>query len=173
MIVCPIPENESRRLAALHSLRILDSPPDLRFDLMINHVVREFQVPIALITLIDSDRQWFKAGHGVNVSEIPRNISVCAHAICEINSTAPTERIYEIQDLTKDLRFFDNPQVADKPNARSYISYVLQSKSGENIGSLCLVDIQARTYSRNEKEILAGIGNLVDDLINGSHTARH
>ena len=173
MIACPIPENENRRLAALHSLRILDSPPELRFDLIINQVAREFQVPIALITLIDSDRQWFKAGFGVDVSEIPRNISVCAHAICEINSTVPAERIYEIYDLTKDLRFDDNPLVTDEPNARAYISFVLQSVSGENIGSLCLVDTQARKYSHMEKEILAGVGNLVDNLINRFPIIQH
>ena len=173
MIDCPIPENEHRRLAALRSLQILDSPPELRFNLIVNHVAREFKVPIALITLIDSNRQWFKAAHGVDISEIPRNISVCAHAICEINSTVPAERIYEVYDLAKDLRFHDSPLVTDEPNARSYISFVLQSVSGENIGSLCLVDFQARKYSHSEQDMLAGIGNLVDNLINGSSTVQH
>ncbi len=173
MISCPIPENEHLRLAALHSLQILDSPPELRFDLIINHLVREFQVPIALITLIDSDRQWFKAGCGVAISEIPRHISVCAHAICEINSTVPEERIYEIYDLTKDARFQDNPLVTGKPNACSYISYVIQSVSGENIGSLCLVDTRARKYSHKEIAMITGVGNLVEKLINKSPLIQH
>ena len=172
MIVCPIPNNEYSRLQALHALQILDTGPDLRFDLIINHMAREFDVPIALITLIDSNRQWFKAAHGVDVTQIPRNISVCAHAICEIKSKIPAERVYEIRDLSADVRFFDNPQVADEPNARAYISYILQSDSGKNIGSLCLVDTKVRTYTDREKEILVGIGILVDKLINGLRPAQ-
>lgn len=169
MIVCPIPNDELSRIQALHALQILDTVPDLRFDLIINHVAREFNVPIALITLIDSNRQWFKAAHGVDAKQIPSNISVCAHAICEINSSIPAKRVYEIRDLSADVRFFDNPQVVEEPNARAYISYILQSASGKNIGSLCLVDTKVRAYTDREKEILIGIGMLVDKLINGIH----
>ena len=168
MIVCPIPSDEAVRLQALHALEILDTPPELRFELIVNYIAELLNVPIALITLIDSNRQWFKARHGVDVAEIPRDISVCAHAICEIKSTRPVERIYEIHNLQSDVRFVENPLVVSDPNARSYISYVLQSECGKNIGTLCLVDTRIREFSESEKEVLIGVGSIVDKLIAGN-----
>ena len=166
MIVCPIPSDEAVRLQALHALEILDTPPELRFELIVKYIAELLSVPIALITLIDSNRQWFKAKQGVDVSEISRDISVCAHAICEVKSMHPAERVYEIHDLRADVRFVENPQVVSDPNARSYISYVLQSECGRNIGTLCLVDTRVRVFADSEKEVLIGVGRIIDNLIN-------
>ena len=168
MIAFPVPDNEFVRLRDLRSLNVLDTPPDLRFELAVSFLARELNVPIALITLIDSDRQWFKAAYGVETNEIDRNISVCAHAICEIKSCEPTDRVYEIVNLKNDLRFFRNPLVNEEPHCRAYISYVLQSASGNNIGTLCLVDVQPRTFTSSEKKLLINVGNLVEGLIHRS-----
>ena len=165
MIVAPKPMDESARLQALHALQILDTPSELRFELMVSHLAELLSVPIVLLTLIDTNRQWFKAKHGVDVSEVPRDISVCAHAICDINSIQPSERIYEIYDLLADERFRENPLIIDSPYARSYISYVIQSTCGKNIGTLCMVDLCAREYSKAEKDTIIGVGEIVNDLI--------
>ena len=165
MIACPTPPNESDRLKALHSLNILDTSLDLRFELAVSFVVRELKVPMALITLIDSDRQWFKATYGVEAKEIPRNISICAHAICEIKSSSPSKRIYEVSDLKNDLRFFKNPLVTDEPYSRAYISYTLQSADRSNIGTLCLVDTQTRVFSAWEKQLLIDVGGMVNKMV--------
>ena len=165
MSTSPIPNNEFARLKDLRSLNILDTDQDLRFELAVRFLARELHVPITLVTLIDANRQWFKASIGVDASEIDREISVCAHAICEITSANPQERVYEIADLKNDLRFHENPLVVESPYCRSYISYVLQSELGNNIGTLCLVDVQPRVFSPQEKSLIINVGEMVDDLI--------
>lgn len=166
-MICPTPENESSRLNALRSLNILDTNPDLRFELATSFLAREIEVPMVLVTLIDADRQWFKAAFGVDVKQMPREISICAHAICEVTSVNPVERIYEVSDLKMDLRFFKNPLVTSAPNSRSYISYILQSECNENIGTLCLVDVKPRIFSSEERELIVNVGTLVNKLITG------
>ncbi len=166
MIAYPVPEYEFSRLRDLRSLNILDTPPDLRFELVVSFLSRELKVPMVLITMIDTDRQWFKSAYGVEGNEIDRDIAVCAHAICEINSTNPVDRIYEISDLKNDLRFYGNPLVVKEPHCRAYISYVLQSESGNNIGTLCIVDVQPRVFTSDEKKLLINVGKMVDALIN-------
>ena len=166
MQLAPIPQNEFIRSQALRALNILDTTPDIRLDLITHYASHEFNCPIALITLIDTNRQWFKSSYGVNNSEIPRNISICAHAIYEVTSNDPDKRIYEVNNTVRDLRFADNPLVIEAPKIRSYISYVIQSSSGENIGTLCLVDDNPRIFSQQEKQLLISLGEMAQDLIN-------
>ena len=166
-MICPIPDNESSRLDALRSLNILDTTPDLRFELATRFLAREVKVPMVLVTLIDADRQWFKAAFGVDEKQMPREISICAHAICEITSANPIDRIYEVSDLKMDLRFFKNPLVTNAPNSRSYISYILQSECNKNIGTLCLVDVKPRIFMPKERELIMNVGTLVNKLITG------
>ncbi len=168
MMAFPTPDNEFARLRDLRSLKILDTPPDLRFELAVSFLARELNVPIALVTLVDTKRQWFKAAYGVDTNEIDRNISVCAHAICEVSSCEPIDRVYEIVNLKNDLRFFRNPLVIEEPHCRAYLSFVLQSESGNNIGTLCLVDIQPRIFTDEEKRLLINVGKLVEGLIHRS-----
>lgn len=166
MLFPPIPQNESSRLAALHALGILDTSPDVRFDCITRFAAEKLQVPIALITLIDSDRQWFKSAWGVEATEVSRDISICAHAICETTSNHPWGRIYEICDTHVDSRFFDSPLVVGEPWVRSYVSFILQSDSGMNIGTLCLVDTQPRRFDNNEIDLLVELGSMAEDLVN-------
>ena len=167
MLFPPILLNESSRLVALRELEILDTSPDVRFDCITRFAAGKLQVPIALITLIDSDRQWFKSAWGIEATEISRDISICAHAICETTSNHSWGRIYEICDTYEDSRFFDSPLVVGEPWVRSYISFILQSDSGMNIGTLCLVDTQPRRFDNNEIDLLVELGSMAEDLVNG------
>ena len=166
MLYASFPENEINRLEALHSLNILDSQADARFDCITRFAAQKLDVPICLITLIDADRQWFKSAWGVDSTEVPRDISICAHAICDISSNTPSERIYEIANTNDDSRFFDSPLVIRDPWVRSYISFVLQSYAGMNIGTLCLLDTQPRKFDENEKYLIVELGKMVENLIN-------
>ena len=167
MLFPPIPPNEKSRLASLHSLNILDTPVDVRFDCITRFAMEKLNVPICLITFIDKDRQWFKSSCGVSVKEIPRHLSICAHAIYDTSNEHPKERIFEISDLRKDGRFFDNPQVASDPHLQSYISFVIRSDSGMNIGTLCLVDIKPRKFDNYEIDLIIELGLMAQELSNG------
>jgi len=167
MLFAPIPQNELSRLQALHEINILDTQPDVRFDCVTRFAAEKLCVPICLITLIDANRQWFKSTWGVDISEIPRDLSICAHAICEVPNNHCRERVYEVANLCDDSRFFDNPQVASDPWIRSYISYVFQSTSGMNIGTLCLVDTRPRKFSDQEIDLIIELGAITEDLVNG------
>ncbi len=171
LIVASFPENELHRLQALHALDVLDTPPDIRLDCITRFAAEKLEVPICLVTLMDVDRQWFKSAWGIDATEVPRDISICAHAICEVTSRNPKERIYEIYDTKEDSRTFGNPQVVGKPWVRFYISYVLQTDSGMNIGTLCLVDTRARKFTDDEKQLVIELGSMTENLINGRHFA--
>ncbi len=164
-----MPQDEFTRLRALHASNLLDTQPDVRFDCITQFAANTLDAPICLITLIDISRQWPKSTYGINKIEIPRKISICAHAICEIKSTNLKDRIYEIYDTKSDIRFFDNPQVAGKPWIRSYISYVLQSESGKNIGTLCLFDTSPRIFTFHERRMVSILGAMVENIIYGHH----
>lgn len=167
MLFPSIPQNESSRLAALRALNILDTPQDIRFDCITRFAAEKLAVPICLITFIDSDRQWFKSALGIEATEISRDISMCAHAICEITNNHALGRVYEISDTNEDSRFFDSPLVQSDPWVRSYISFVLQSNSGMNIGTLCLVDTQPRKFNDDEINLIIELGSMAEDLVNG------
>ena len=92
MLFPPVPENEQQRLQALHKLEVLDTPEDERFDWVTRFAAEKLNVPICLITLIDQDRQWFKSTWGVDTKEVPRNLSICAHAICAAKDHYPRGR---------------------------------------------------------------------------------
>lgn len=105
MLVAPIPENESARLATLRTLGILDTPAEERFDRLTRLARRVFDVPIALVSLIDENRQWFKSCAGLGVQETSRDISFCGHAILQ-------DDVFMIPDARADVRFHDNPLVS-------------------------------------------------------------
>lgn len=166
MLFAPQPQNEVLRLQALHSLNILDTQPDVRFDCITHFAVDKLEVPICLITFIDADRQWFKSSWGIDAKEMSRDYSICAHAICETINNHPRGRVYEIQDAHNDSRFFDNPLVTAEPWLRSYISFVLQSESDMNIGTLCLVDSRPRKFDDDEIDLIIELGSMVEKLVN-------
>ncbi len=109
----PYPPDEEQRIASLKSLEILDTPPEERFDRITRVTAEVFGVPFALISLVDSKRQWFKSCHGLNLQETPRDISFCAHAILQRDP-------FIVNDALEDNRFKDNPLVVSEPKIRFY-----------------------------------------------------
>lgn len=154
MMKAPIPDNEDDRLHALRQLLILDTPPEERFDRIASFAAQEFDVPIALITLVDAERQWFKAGVGIDLCETSRDVSFCGHAIMS-NATMV------VTDATKDQRFNDNPFVLEQPQVRFYAGAPLTLPSGQNVGTLCLIDSTPREMDTISLAILASLRDLV------------
>lgn len=154
MMNAPIPVNEDDRLQALRQLLILDTPPEERFDRIVSFAAQEFEVPIALITMVDAERQWFKASIGLDVCETSRDISFCGHAILADDTMV-------VADARQDPRFSDNPLVTGQPLIRFYAGAPLQLPSGENIGTICLIDHTPRTLDKVDLAILASLRDLV------------
>lgn len=154
MQVAATPDNESARLAALYELLILDTPPEERFDKIAAFAAAEFDVPIATITLVDTERQWFKARVGTEVQQTGRDVSFCSHAIL-----AP--QIMVIPDALSDPRFADNPLVTGAPFIRFYAGAPLTLPSGLRLGTLCLIDRRPRTLDALELGILGTLRDLV------------
>lgn len=130
-------------MAALSRLNVLDTPADERFDRITRTVQRLFKVPIATITLVDHNRQWFKSGLGLSVCETPRSVSFCGHAILN-------EGIFIIPDAHVDPRFADNPLVTGAPHVRFYAGMPLHEAGGARVGTLCLIDHVPRTLSADD-----------------------
>lgn len=153
MQVAAIPANESTRLAALYQLLILDTLPEERFDKIAAFAAQEFEVPIAVITLVDADRQWFKAKVGTEVCETGRDVSFCAHAILH-------DDIMVVPDAAADARFVDNPLVTGEPHIRFYAGAPLTLASGLRLGTLCLIDRAPRTLDALDLGILGTLRDL-------------
>ncbi|MGH1470802.1 MAG: sensor domain-containing diguanylate cyclase [Cellvibrionaceae bacterium] len=142
-----IPANEKSRLETLRAQNILDTPNEERFDRLTRMVKRIFDVPIAIVSLIDENRQWFKSCIGLDVTETSRDVSFCGHAILG-------QEIFMIENATLDSRFHDNPLVTGDPNIRFYAGCPLQAANGEQLGTLCIIDNKPRTLSQEELETL-------------------
>jgi len=155
MLKAPIPENEAQRLAELRSLQVLDSPFEERFDRITRIAAKLFQVPIVLISLVDENRQWFKSCQGLDSSETPRDISFCGHAIL---ADAPLV----IEDARLDPRFADNPLVTGHPHVVFYAGKPLNGPGGHKLGTLCLIDHQARTFGPEEQAALIDLAAWVE-----------
>lgn len=151
-----IPKNDDQRIEALEGLAILDTTPDPLLDFITNMVKERFNVPIALISLVDKNRQWFKSKQGLSASETPRDISFCGHAIL-------SPEIFEISNAIEDARFKDNPLVLGPPNIRFYAGQPLTISGGFRIGTLCIIDSKPRRLTRDEKVELKGFAELVQD----------
>ena len=147
------PDNEDARVATLRSLDILDTEPEERFDRLTRIARRLFRVPIALVSFIDINRQWFKSSQGLEVKEMSRDISFCGHAILG-------DDIFMISDASLDDRFYDNPLVTDEPRIRFYAGVPLVISQGIKIGTLCLIDREPRILSEEDKELLRDLGQM-------------
>jgi len=150
----PIPSSDPHRLQALRELWILDTPAEERFDKIVNFAASEFDVPIALISLVDENRQWFKAKVGLDTCETSRDISFCGHAL-------ESPDFLVIEDPLTDERFSDNPQVTGAPFVRFYAGAPLALPSGHVVGTLCLIDQRPRTLDPMELSILGALRDLV------------
>lgn len=128
-------------------LGILDTKPEERFDAITRQAIQTFNVPISTITIIDDKREWYKSCQGLDVREVPREVSFCAHAML-------SNEIFIIEDTLKDERFKDNPMVIGKPFIRFYAGIVLHSQDGTSIGVFCIKDTKPRSLSLREVEML-------------------
>ncbi len=148
------PASEQQRLAALYQLLLLDTPPEQRFDMIVEFAASEFDVPICLITLLDNERQWFKARVGLDVCSTPRDISFCGHAILQPG-------VMVVPDAAEDPRFADNPLVTSEPHIRFYAGAPLTLPSGHAVGTLCIIDTKPRTLDNVELSILASLRDVL------------
>lgn len=153
MLPAPIPADDEQRLRALRELLILDTPPEARFDRIVAFAAGEFEVPIALISLIDRDRQWFKARVGLEVCETAREVSFCGHAILQ-------PAVFTVLDAARDPRFADNPLVLGAPFIRFYAGAPLVLPGGAAVGTLCLIDTRPRTFDAMDHAILGTLRDL-------------
>jgi len=155
MISAPIPIDEAERLAELKALEILDTPPEARFDRIVELAARIFRVPIAYVALIDSNRQWFKAGCGVEALGTLRSTSFCSHTILQNGPLV-------VPDALLDPRFQDSPLVVNDPYIRFYAGHPLAGPGGRNVGTLCLADRMPRTLDDVQLEVLARLAAMVE-----------
>jgi len=156
-----LPENEASRVVTLHSLGILDTPREDRFDRYTRIAARAFEKPIALISLIDRQRQWFKSSVGIDIEETPREISFCGHAILG-------DGVFEVQNARLDPRFRDNPLVAGPPGIRFYAGAPLKGPDGHKLGTLCIIDSVPHQLSDDEKMTLTNLADMVvEEMLRG------
>ena len=152
------PINETERLLSLHSLRILDTPSEERFDRITRMAKRLFGVEICLISLVDTHRQWFKSKQGLEACETSREISFCGHAI-------HSDDVMVISDASRDERFSDNPLVTDAPFIRFYAGCPIQGPSGHRVGTLCLIDSKQRSLTSADQDTLHDFAKMVEDQL--------
>lgn len=149
----PLPANEEKRLARLKNLMVLDSPAESIFDEITKMASEICGTPIALISLVDEKRQWFKSNVGLaGASETPREIAFCSHTILN-------DDVMEVSNATLDSRFQNNPLVTSDPNIRFYAGAPI-SIDQHNMGTLCVIDQQARMLTKTQKSMLAGLANM-------------
>ena len=157
MLAPAIPAYENDRLKALQELDILDTPSEDRFDRLVRLGQDMFEVPIALISLVDINRQWFKSCFGLDVRETSREISFCGHAILG-------KDIFYIPDAASDSRFADNPLVTGAPHIRFYVGAPLFSE-GQAIGTLCMIDRRPRLLSNEQLRLLRDLADAVEQQL--------
>lgn len=158
MLKPPPPIDETARLMSLHSMRILDTPSEERYDRLTRVARRTFGVQICLVSLVDSDRQWFKSKQGLEACETSREISFCGHAILE-------DEVLVVGDASEDTRFADNPLVTGAPHIRFYAGCPLKDPSGYRIGTLCIIDPEPRQMSDDEIETLRDLAAMVENEV--------
>ena len=154
MQIARLPENEAARVATLHSMNILDTPREDRFDRYTRITARIFDMPIALISLVDKYRQWFKSAEGLEADETPRDISFCGHAILG-------DGVFEVRNTRRDPRFRDNPLVIEQPHIRFYAGAPLETPNGHKLGTLCIIDRVPRHLTDDEKTMLKNLADMV------------
>ncbi len=146
----PTPTNEESRLEALRELKVLDSAPEQAFDDLTRLAAQVCSTPFAMLSLVDKDRQWVKSKVGLEFTEIPRDVSICAHAILAREAVV-------IPDLTADPRFAGNPFVTGPPNLRFYAGAPLLTKDGYALGTLCVSDRVPHEMSSEQKSLLESL----------------
>lgn len=157
MLPAPIPDNEPERIASLRRMLLLSSPDEEAFDRVTRAAKRMFSVQIALVSLIDSHRQWFKSCIGLPVRETAREVSFCGHAIV-------FGQLFVIEDATSDTRFSDNPLVTGDPRVIFYAGRPLYNAEGYAVGTLCIIDHHPRTFTADDRRSLDDLGYWVESI---------
>lgn len=147
MIAPRIPEDDAERMKELYKYELLDTVYEHEFDELVRLASKICNVPISLITLVDVDRQWFKAKHGLDANQTSRSVSFCGHAVL-------SEQLFEVNDAMGDERFYDNPLVTGEPNIRYYAGMPLVTQKGYKIGTLCVIDRKPRELDVEQKHAL-------------------
>ena len=160
------PLNEPSRLAALLAFELLDTPAEAMFDNITTLAAHICNTPIALISLIDAERQWFKSRVGLGVSETPRELAFCAHAINR-------DELFEIENALLDPRFCDNPLVTSDPDIRFYAGMPLSDGHGHNLGTLCVIDRQPRQLNEQQRQSLKLLAQQTVQLFELRLQSRH
>jgi len=160
MTAAPIPANEAQRLQALQCTGLLDGPPEERFDRLTRLARRLFDVPIALVSLVDANRQWFKSCMGMDAAETLRDHAFCAHAILQ-------DKVFIIPDACADPRFADNPLVTGEPHIRFYAGRPLKTVDGFPLGTLCLIDRRPRDFSPDDLAALEDLAQMAESELAG------
>ena len=157
----PIADDEDERLKALRALQLLDTPPEQRFDWLVQYAARELGMPIAAVSLVDGHRQWFKACVGLDATETPRDVSFCGHALAR-------DDIFIVEDASQDLRFADNPLVTDGPGLRFYAGAPIRSPDGHRVGTLCVIDTEPRRLDAVELQMLDALRDMFNADVNSA-----
>lgn len=149
-------QQEQARLTALRRYEILDTPPDGAFDKLVSAAAKLFNMPIAIVSLVDEDRIWFKAEHGVGINQIGRDPGLCASAIL-------SDEVYIVEDARSDPRTLANPLVAGNFGLQFYAAAPLTTKEGHRLGTFCLIDKKKRFLNEDQKAALADLAAVAMD----------
>ena len=163
------PIDEKERLAALYRLDIVDTPPEDKYDEITNIACDEFEVCTSMLTLIDSDRQWFKSATGLDAKETPREIALCAHTVLQ-------EGCFIVEDALLDTRFADHPLVVAEPHFRFYAGCPIHDPTGFRIGSLCIIHTSPRHFDCIDSAKLHELAKIAEGEIERAYInslARH
>tara|TARA_R110000782_G_scaffold19346_5_gene52888 strand:- start:976 stop:1506 length:531 start_codon:yes stop_codon:yes gene_type:complete len=155
IVPAPLPFNENHRLETLREYRILDTPSEVRFDRIVSHAALRCNVPIATFTIVDETRSWFKSRTGLDVQEIDRQNSFCAHTVA---SNAPLV----IEDATQDERFADSEFVVGEPFIRFYAGVPVRARNQDALGSICIIDRKPRTLPWQDFQLLKRLANQIE-----------
>ncbi len=160
-----IPADDQARVEALREYGILDTEAEESFDRVTRLVARVLEVPIALVSLVDVDRQWFKSCVGLDVTQTPRDVAFCTHAIM-------SDEVFVVPNVLADERFRDNPLVTDGPNIRAYAGAPLLTGHGFRLGTLCAIDTRPRQFSHSQLDTLRDLAAMVVDELELRRAAR-
>ena len=166
MTPAALPPDEAARLAALRALDVLDTPAEAEFDALVQAASTVCGTPISLISLVDTDRQWFKANHGLtDATQTPRDLAFCAHAMLG-------DELFVVNDATADERFADNPLVTGAPDIRFYAGAPVRLSGGQRVGTLCVIDRRPRQLDETQRAVLISLSKAVSRALEGRQAAR-